>query len=185
MLHHNSVKRILCYVKGTINYGLVYSKGTGNYLLSGYYDSDLASNIDDIMSTGGMAFYLDESLITWVSQKQRCVDLSSCVAECIAATAIACHGVWLKKFTWEKNHMKQYAVVIYVDNESTINLARNPVFHGRSEHIDIRYHFIRECVEQGEIEIKHVRTEEQRADVLTKAMSTVKFEKMRSGMKNL
>lgn len=68
-LHQNAVKRILCYVKGTLNYGLIFAKGRGNYLLTGYLDSDLAGNIDDRKSTGGMAFYLDESLITWVSKK--------------------------------------------------------------------------------------------------------------------
>lgn len=68
-LHMNAVKRILRYVKGTVDYGLIYAKGTGNYLLSGYSDSDLAGNIEDRKSTGGMTFYLNESLITWVSQK--------------------------------------------------------------------------------------------------------------------
>lgn len=90
VFHMNAVKRILRYVKGTLNYGLVYSKGVGNYLLSGYSDSDLAGNLEDRKSTGGVAFYLNESLVTWVSQKQRCVALSSCEAEFMAATAAAC-----------------------------------------------------------------------------------------------
>lgn len=78
-------------------------------------------------------------------------------------------------------------MVLYIDNKSAIDLAKNPVFHGRSKHIDIRYYFIREYVEWGEIVIKHVKTDEQRADVLTKALSTIKFEKIRAllGMKNL
>lgn len=78
-------------------------------------------------------------------------------------------------------------VVICVDNKSTIDLAKNPMFHGRSKHIDIRYHFIRECIEQGEIVIEHVSSENQWTDVLTKAMSTVKFERIRKllGVKNL
>ncbi|KAL8094213.1 hypothetical protein AgCh_035916 [Apium graveolens] len=102
---------------------------------------DLAGNLDDRKSTGGLVFYLDESLITWVSQKQR----------------------------------------------SAIDLAKNPIFHGLSKHIDVRYHFIRECVEKGSIIIKHIGTNEQRADVLTKPMSITKFEKMRKllGVKNL
>ena len=178
-LNLRAVKRILRYIKGTMEFGLVYAKGTRNYLPSGYSDSDLAGNIEDRRSTGGMAFYLDESLITWVSQKQRCVALSSCEAEFMAATAAACQGVWLKNLLSRITDMKQGPVVIYVDNRSAINLAKNPVFNGRSKHIDIRYHFIRECVERGEIKIKHVRIEEQRTDVLTKALSTVKFQKMR------
>lgn len=186
-MHLNAVKRILRYVKGTLNYGLVYSKGSGNYLLAGFSDSDLAGQIDDRRSTGGMAFYLNESLITWVSQKQRCVALSSCEAEFMAATAAACQGIWLRNLLSRITNEKTGPVLLYIDNKAAIDLAKNPVFHGRSKHIDIRYHFIRECVERGEIIIKHVKTDEQRADVLTKAMSTVKFEKMRDllGMKNL
>ncbi|KAL8107456.1 hypothetical protein AgCh_024022 [Apium graveolens] len=186
-LHHNVVKRILRYVKGTVGYGLVYTKRAGNNLLSGYSDSDLAGNIEDRRSTSGMAFYLDENLITWVSQKQRCVALSSCEAEFMAATAAACQAVWLRNLLGKITDLKLGVVTIYVDNRSAIDLARNPVFHGRSKHIDIRYHFIRECVERGDIEVKHVKTEEQRADILTKPMSTVKFERMRTllGLKDL
>lgn len=138
---------------------MVYARGAGNYLLSGFSDSDLAGNVEDRKSTGGMAFYLDESLITWVSQKQRCVALSSCEAEFMAATAAACQGVWFRNLLGQITDMKYGPVVIYVDNKSAIDLAKNPVFHGRSKHIDILYHFIRECVERKEIEIKFVSSE--------------------------
>ena len=94
--HLNAVKRILCYVNGTLDHGLVYTKNSGSHLLSGYSDSDLGGDVDDRKSTSGMAFYLSESLITWVSQKQRCVVLSSCEAEFMAATAAACLGIWLR-----------------------------------------------------------------------------------------
>lgn len=187
MMHQNAVKRILRYVKGTLNFGLVYTKNSGNNILTGYSDSDLAGHVDDRKSTGGMAFYLNESLITWVSQKQRCVALSSCEAEFMAATAAACQGIWLRKLLSQVTNSCVGPVVLYIDNKSAIDLAKNPVFHGRSKHIDIRYHFIRECVERGEIVIKHVRTDEQRADTLTKALPIIKFEKMRQllGVKDL
>ncbi|XP_074351585.1 secreted RxLR effector protein 161-like [Apium graveolens] len=97
MLHLNASKRILRYVKGTLTYGLVYVEGQGNYLLSCFSDSDMAGDLDDRKSTGGMAFYLDDSLIKWISQKQRCVALSSCEAEFMAATAAACQGIWLQR----------------------------------------------------------------------------------------
>ena len=134
-----------------------------------------------------MAFYLNDSLITWVSQKQRCVALSSCEAEFMAANAAACQGVWLSNLLSQITGKKLGPVVIYIHNKSAIDLTKNSVFHGRSKHIDIRYHFIRSCVERGEILIKHISTGEQRADILTKAMSTVKFERMRDllGIKNL
>lgn len=187
VMHWNAVKRILRYLKGTLDYGLVYTRNGSNSVLSGFSDSDLAGQVDDRKSTGGMAFYLNESLITWVSQKQRCVALSSCEAEFMAATAAACQGVWLRNLLGKLTDKDIGPVVLYVDNKSAIDLAKNPVFHGRSKHIDIRYHFIRECVERGEIEIKHIGTGDQRADILTKAMATVKFERLRAllGIKNL
>lgn len=186
-LHLAAVKRILRYVNGTLDFGLVYTKGEGNYLLTGYSDSDLAGNVDDRKSTGGMAFYLNENLITWVSQKQKCVALSSCESEFMAATAAACQGIWLYNLLRQITDIKSGPFVLYIDNKSAIDLAKNPVFHGRSKHIDIRYHFIRECVERGEIVLKHINTNEQRADVLTKALCRAKFEGMREllGVKNL
>lgn len=187
VLHMSAVKRIFRYIKGTLHYGLVYAKGTGDYMLAGYSDSDSAGNIEDRRSTGGMAFYLNKSLITWVSQKQRCVALSSCEAEFMAATAAACQGVWLGNLLGQLTNLKRHPVVLYINNKSAIDLANNPVFHGRSKHIIIRYHFIRECVERGEIIIKHINTGEQRADILTKPMTAVKFEQMRGllGMKSV
>lgn len=186
-VHLNAAKRIMRYVKGTLDYGLTYAEGSGNNLLTGYSDSDLAGHVDDRKSTGGMAFYLNESLITWVSQKQRCVALSSCEAEFMAATAAACQAIWLKNLLAEVTGKNGGPVVLHIDNKSAIDLAKNPVFHGRSKHIDIRYHFIRQCVEKGEIVLKHVSSENQRADILTKSLATFKFEKLRKllGVKDL
>ena len=186
-LHLSATKRILRYVKGTLSYGLVYTKSRGDYLLTGFSDRDFGGNIDDRKSTGGMAFYLNESLITWVLQKQHCVALSSCEAAFMAATAAACQGIWLQKLLSQVSEVLPGPVMLYIDNKSAIDLTKNPVFHGRSKHIDIRYHFIRECVEQGSIIVKHIKTEEQRADVLTKALHITKFEQMRKllGVKDL
>ncbi|XP_074326578.1 secreted RxLR effector protein 161-like [Apium graveolens] len=175
VMHLNAIKRICRYVKGTLHYGLVYIKGRGNYILSGFSDSDLAGCVEDRKSTSGMAFYLDESLISLVSQKQHCVALSSCEAEFMAATVTACQGIWSQRVLVQISDIKPGHVVIYIDNRSVIDLAKNPVFHRRSKHIDVRYHFIRKCVEQGLIVIKHINTSEQRADILTKALSAAKF----------
>ncbi|KAL8093109.1 hypothetical protein AgCh_035123 [Apium graveolens] len=176
--HLNSVKRILRYVKGTLEFGLVYTQRSGNNFLTCYSDNDLAGYIEDMKSTGGMVFYLNESLITWVSQKQKCVALSSCEAEFMAATAAACQAIWLRKLLGQITSEFVGPVILFIDNKSAIDLAKNPVFHGRSKHIDIRYHFIREYVECGEIIIKHVSTDMQRADSLTMALPVVKFEQV-------
>lgn len=186
-LHLLAAKRILRYVKGTLDYGLVYTRDAGNNELSEYSDSDHAGHLEDRKSTGGMVFYLNDSMITWVSHKQRCVALSTCEAEFMVATAAACQAIWLRNVLTELTGNQIGPVVIYIDNKSAIDLAKNSVFHGRSKHIDVRYHFIRECIERGEVVIKHVSSDNQKADILTKALVAVKFERMRDllGIKNL
>ncbi|KAD5507479.1 hypothetical protein E3N88_15182 [Mikania micrantha] len=158
--HLQAVKHILRYVRGTVNHGLCYSKGNMTQeMLFGYTDSNLAGDPVDRKSTSGMAIYLNNSLISWSSHKQKSVALSSCEAEFIAATV--------------------EAVILYVDNKSAISLMKNPVFHERSKHIDTRFHFIRDQVEKGEIVVKHVPTEKQRADILTKGLAKIKFSEMK------
>lgn len=117
-----------------------------------------------------MAFYLNESLIVWVSQKKRCVALSSWEAEFMVVKAPACQGIWLHKVLRQISDVQPGPVVLYIDNRSAIDLMKNPIFHCRSKHIDVHYLFIKECVEQGLIIIKHVATDDQRVNVLTKAL---------------
>ncbi|XP_074322794.1 secreted RxLR effector protein 161-like [Apium graveolens] len=187
VVHKYAVKRIIRYVKGTLEFGLVYSRNSANNMLVGYSDSDLAGQTDDRKSTRGMVFYMNNSLITWVSQKQWCVALSSCEAEFITATAAACQEIWLKNLLSKITGEEVGPVTLYIDNNSAIDLAKNPVFNGRSKHIDIRYHFIWERVERKEIIIKHINSELQRAYIMTKGLTTVKFERMRRllGVKEL
>lgn len=177
--HRQAVKQILRYLKGTIHHGLVYRKGVGEEVITGYSDSDLAGDLDDRRSTGGMAFYVNDNLVSWNSQKQKTVALSSCEAEFMAATSAACQALWLRNLVAELVNQESKAVKLFVNNKSALALMKNPVFHGRSKHIDVRYHFIRECVESGEIIVEFVRTDEQRADALTKALSGVKLTAMR------
>lgn len=114
--HLNAVKRIPQYVSGTLEYGLLYTENSGNHLLSGYFDSDLRGNVDDHKSMCGMVFYLSESLVTRVSQKQQCVALSSCKAEFMTATAASCQGIWLKNLYSRIMDVNTGPVVLYIDN---------------------------------------------------------------------
>jgi hypothetical protein len=177
--HMAAVKHLLRYIAGTRNYGCRYMKDEDGGKLIGYSDSDMAGDIDDRKSTSGVLFTLGRSPVTWQSQKQKVVALSSCEAEYIAATTAACQGVWLSRLLGDLLGKKDDIATIFVDNKSAIQLCKNPVFHDRSKHIETRFHFIRECVENGKIDVEYIGTEDQLADILTKALGRVQFQNLR------
>ncbi|MFS7992379.1 putative RNA-directed DNA polymerase [Helianthus anomalus] len=179
--HYAAVKQILRYLKGTTSYGLRFKRG-GDGRLVGYSDSSHGTDKEDGRSTTGMAFYFSGNLITWSSQKQKTVALSSCEAEFMAATSAACQALWLRSLISDLTGKEAEKVLLMVDNESAIALMKNPVFHGRSKHIDTKYHFIRECVEREQIEVKQVSGDLQKADSLTKALPRIQFTEMRDLM---
>jgi hypothetical protein len=152
---------------------------TQDPVLTGFNDSDHAGDVNDRKSTTGIVFFLNSGIVTWASQKQKVIALSTCEAEYIAAATATCQGVWLSRLLGELIGKPPAMVRLYVDNMSTIELSKNPVHHERSKHIDIRYHFIRECIEDGMVDVEHVCTNGQLADVLTKALGRVKFLEMR------
>ncbi|GKE95711.1 hypothetical protein Tco_1580566, partial [Tanacetum coccineum] len=166
------------YYRRTKEHGIIYKK-EGGCKITGYNDSSYGINTDQGKGTTGIVFYFGESPITWCTQKQPTVALSSCESEFMAATGAACQALWLKRLLSELTGWEEKRITLKVDNISAIALVRNPVFHGRSKHIDIRYHFIRECVENGHINVEHVSGELQRADILTKALPRLKFVTMR------
>ena len=175
--HGAALKQVLRYLKGTQGLGLSFTRGTEAELV-GYSDSSHNVDEDDGRSTTGHIFYLHECPITWCTQKQDTVALSSCEAEFMAATEGAKQAIWLQDLFSEVTGDTCKKVTLRIDNKSAIALAKNPVFHGRSKHIKKRYHFIRECVENEQVEVEHVPGGEQRADILTKALGRIKFKEM-------
>ena len=113
--------------------------------------------------------------VSWSSQKQSIVALSSCEAEYIAATSATCQAVWMNRLIRELTNNEESTIKLMVDNQSEITLSRNTGHHNRTKHIDTRYHFIRECVEDKKIEIAFIRTEDQLGDMFTKALGRLKF----------
>ncbi|XP_062202083.1 secreted RxLR effector protein 161-like [Phragmites australis] len=177
--HWAAVKHILRYVNGTLKLGCKYDKNRGGLQLTGFSDSDMAGDISDRKSTTGVLFMLGKNLISWQSQKQKVVALSSCEAEYIAATTAACQGIWLSRLLGELMLEDPCCAVLKVDNKSAINLCKNPVLHDRSKHIDTRFHFIRECVEGRKMKVEYICSEEQLADILTKPLGRVRFQELR------
>ncbi|XP_040254010.1 secreted RxLR effector protein 161-like [Aegilops tauschii subsp. strangulata] len=173
--HWAIIRQILRYVRGTLNYGCPYKAGKGTGL-TGFSDSDHAGDLTDRKSTTGLVFFMGPSVITWSSQKQKIVALSSCEAEYIAA---ATQAVWLRELVSEMLGTGKQKVQLKIDNKSAIEVNKNLVHHERSKHIDLRYHYIRECVEERKVEVEHVRTKDQLADILTKSLGRAKFTELR------
>jgi hypothetical protein len=147
--HQQAIKRILRYVAGMLDYGLRYERCPGAAHLIGYCDSDLASEIDTSKSTSDVLFFLDNCPINWQSLKQQVVALSSCEAEYITATSATTQALWLARLLSELLGQKTKTVELNVDNKSTLALGKKPIFHDRSKHIRIKYHFIWSCLEEG------------------------------------
>ena len=177
MSHLNQVKGILKYVSGTSDYGILYSHGEDTRLL-GYCDADWAGSADDRKSTSGGCFFLGSNLISWFSKKQNCVSLSTAEAEYIAAGSSCSQLLWMKQMLGEYN-VQQDVLTLYCDNISAINISKNPIQHSRTKHIDIRHHFIRDLVEDNIVTLEHVATENQLADIFTKALDANRFEVLR------
>ena len=176
--HWTAVKRILRYLKGTSNLGLLYREDTPAEI-TGYSDADWAGDVGDRKSTSGYVFLLGGAAISWKSSKQTCVALSTAEAEYVALSAAAQEAVWLQQLTSDLLKKSIREITILEDNQSTICLAKNHQVHGRTKHIDIKYHFIRDLVEAGRIKLTYCASEDMVADMLTKGLRIQQFEKLR------
>lgn len=143
-LHLVAAKHILRYLRGTIKYGLVYKDVDLN--LHGYIDSDCAGNIVDKKRTSGCCFSLGSAMISWFYRKQSSVARSCTEAEYIAASMGAREAIWLRKLLVGLFRKPLKPTIIHYDNQSCIKLFLNPVFHNRSKHIEIPYHYIRDMM---------------------------------------
>jgi len=129
-----------------------------------------------VKNATGYVFKLKAGAISRCSKRQPTVSLSTTEAEYRAAAVAAQESTWLMQLMKDLHQPVGYSVTLYCDNQSAICLAENPVFHARTKHVEIHYHFIREKVLQGEIDLEHIKTEKQIADVFTKGLSVNKFE---------
>eukprot|EP00253_Pinus_taeda_P022544 PITA_22544 len=143
--------------------------------LCGFTDVVWAGSPTDRKSTSGGVFSIGSITVSWYNRKQRSMALSSTEAEYMATSLAACEAIWMRKILVGLFGSHLDPTVIYCDNQSCIKISANPVFHDRSKHIDIRYHHIRDCVQRRIMLLSYIPTEDQDADILTKALTRSKF----------
>ncbi|GJS61412.1 putative ribonuclease H-like domain-containing protein [Tanacetum coccineum] len=171
--HLNAVKKIFKYLKGQPKLGLWYPKDSP-FQLEAYSDSDYAGSHGDRKSTTGGCQFLGRRLISWQCKKQTIVATSSTEAEYVAAASCCAQVLWIQ------NQLLDYGfnfmnTKIFIDNQSTICIVKNPVFHQRTKHIEIRHHFIRDANEKNLIQVLKIHTDDNVADLLTKAFDGPRF----------
>ena len=179
-VHWQAVTWIMRYLKGTSDVGLVYGKNIDKFVngkvndrsinVIGYVDSDYAGDLDKLRSLTGYAFTLCGSTVSWKATLQSIVTLSTTEAEYVAATEAVKEAIWLIGLVGELG-MQVKESTIYCDSQSAIHLTRNPMYHERTKHIDVRMHFIRDVVALGTVTVKKIPT----ADNLTNPVPTSKF----------
>ncbi|THH33390.1 hypothetical protein EUX98_g798 [Antrodiella citrinella] len=168
-VHWDALMRVYRYLRGTTDYKIVYRGKTlrrGDDLsLLGFVDSDYAGDRNDCLSVSGYIFFLSGAAISWSSKKQQSTAVSSTEAEYMAGASAAKEAVWLRMFLSQLGQLTSAPTPLHIDNQSAIFLSKDSTFHERTKHIAVRHHFIREKVEDGEIEPLYVPTGDQVADV--------------------
>lgn len=189
-VHMGIAKRVLRYIRGTSNLGIWYLKTGGVKLdgyhvditgvkLEGYADSDWAGSVDDMKSTSGYVFTIGSGVICWNARKQEVVAQSTAEAEYISLAAAANQAIWLKKLLTDLCQEQSSPTDLFCDNKSAIAIAENPVQHGRTKHINVKYHSIREAEKNCLIKVHYCSTDVQLADIMTKALPRSRFEYLR------
>lgn len=178
--HWKAVKRIFRYLRGTVNLRLTFRGDLT--ALTGYSDADWAGDHDTRRSTSGYVFNVGSGAISWSSKRQATVALSSTESEYMGQTQAVKEAIWLKDMLSQLNFNDVAATIIYCDNQGAMALAKNPQFHARTKHIDIQYHFSREKVSEGKVDLRYIPTAEQVADGLTKALCKDKFIEFRRAL---
>ena len=174
-VHLITEKHVLRYLKGIVDYGLKYDVNHKINLHS-YVDSDWESRTTDRKSNLWCCFSLVSGMISWISKKQSCMALTTAEEEYVSACSAIFEVLWLWKILSDLFDLQLDVTCIFYDNQSCMNISQSPMFHDKSKHIEIKFHYIRDLVQIGEVKLQYVETNELIADVLTNPLARVKFE---------
>lgn len=177
--HWTHLKRLLRYIKGTIDVGLEYTGNDKAEVVAAYCDADWANSIIDRRSVTGYVFKVFGCVTTWLTRKQQTVSLSSTEAELVALTTAVCEGAWLIRLLEEVGYQLTVPVTYFEDNQSTIRVVNDPKDHGRLKHVDVKLHYIRSMIQQGRIRVEYIPSERQIADIMTKSLPNGPFCRLR------
>ncbi|KAL9233675.1 hypothetical protein vseg_008639 [Gypsophila vaccaria] len=179
--HFGALKRIIRYIQGTTHFGLHLRRSeTGS--LNAYTDADWGGCPDSRRSTSGYCVYLGHNLISWSSKRQPTVSRSSSEAEYRGVANVVAETYWLRNLLLELHCPVRHATIVYCDNVSAIYLSGNPVNHQRTKHIELDIHFVREKVAIDEVQVRHVPSIYQYADIFTKGLPKILFNDFRSSL---
>jgi len=170
--HMSALKHVFCYLRGIISLGITF-RGTGD--LHMYSDSNWTSDTVDCCSITGYILYFGSALISWSSQKQATVVLLTMEAEYMALAKAICEAIWLRKLSSELGIPTNSPTTIFIDNQSAMHFAENPVFHAHSKNIDIFYHFVHECLASNEVILNHCASKKNVANMFTKPLAKLQF----------
>jgi hypothetical protein len=191
VMHMDAAERVMRYLAGTLTLGLVFGSRNGGAIgdsrghsqvqvdVCAYADADWANNKDDRRSVTGWVAKINGDPISWSSKKQRTVALSTCEAELYAEAAAIQEVLWLRGIVKELGLRTDLGSVIHGDNQSAIAVSKNGVKGERTKHVDVKYHFITETVDRGDVQLRWVPSGEQHADIFTKALPVPIFEQLR------
>jgi hypothetical protein len=171
--HWEALKRVMVYLGVTKDLWLTFG-GRTQKLIEGFCDSDYA-NQSDRHSIAGFTYLFGQGAVTWSSKKQQLIALSTVEAEYIAQAHAAKEALWLCTFVSEIRGESVEAIMINSDNQGAIALSKDNKFHACTKHIDVRYHFVREAVEDGKMSVVYVPTDDNPADIFTKPLAKPKF----------
>jgi len=177
--HWDAAKRVLRYLKGTVDMSLVYSHTSSPDLFTTYSDADLTGNLDNGRSTGGFAMCIGGGAVQWGSRLQPHISLSSTESEYTTLSKVGCEVMWMRYLLGEFGYDMSRPSPIMVDNASAIPVAKHPEHQSTMKHVHRAYHWIHDHVEQGALKINHIPGVENLADIFTKPLGRVKFSKFR------